>query len=242
MTRKQKQVINIAFFLLTMGTAGQVAAQNDSVKRDLVITPRVNSAGHFPFTGALLNRNINFDVNIFYERQKLGFFLFQSIDPVDRRSYVNYFQPGIFKRIDFSDNFRMRVFFGYIFSQTTGFRDKDSDYYSAATFYWTHGKLRIENTLLFFDLTLSAKLANRLFANYTAGKFRFDAYVWHRWAFASEFHSTSAAFAVNFPAIPLGKKISLTTSAMYQGYITQNKPDYALRSGVLISVAAPITL
>jgi hypothetical protein len=201
----------------------QSQAQNDSLERDLVITPRVNSAGHFPFTGALLNRHVNFDVNIFYERRKVGFFLFQSVDPINRRSYVNYFQPGVFKRFDFTPNFRIRVFYGYIFSQTIGFRDKDSDHYAATTGYWNFGKWGIENTALFFDLTLSAKLANRLFINYTWEKFRFDAYVWHRWAFANGFHSTSAAVAINFPKINLGKKTAITTGVNFQGAFVKTK-------------------
>ena len=63
-----------------------------------VITPRINSTGHFPFTGSYINKNVNADINIFFERKTLGFFLFKSHDLEEKNSIVNYLQPGIFKK------------------------------------------------------------------------------------------------------------------------------------------------
>jgi hypothetical protein len=215
----------------------------ESKKYDLIITPRFNSAGHFPFTGALLNKNLNFDFNIYYERNKYGFFIFQSFDLEDRHSYVNYLQPGVFRKFNVSPTVQFGLYFGYIFSQTTGFRDGDSDYYTALTTSWDiTEKIRLENTALFFDLTIQSKMANRLLLKYTLKNFRFDAYMWNRIILEDGNHSVSGSLAVNFPLIHLSDRVGIQTTASYQGYITENKPVWARRSGLLFSVAFPITL
>ncbi len=217
---------------------------NDTVEKPvLLVTPRFNSSGHFPFTGSLLNTNVNFDVNIFYEHKRNGFFLFKSFDLVDAHSGVNYFQPGIFHKFEFCPKFQMRAFFGYLFSQTAGFRDKDSDYYTAATAYWTiHPALKVENTALFFDLTQSGKLANRLLISYFWKGFKFDLYVWHRWELLNEFHATSACLAVNIPKIKLSDKLFIQNTISYQGYLSEAKPDWARQKGLLVSVAFPLNV
>jgi hypothetical protein len=208
---------------------------------DLVITPRFNSAGHFPFTGALLNRNINFDLNVFFEHRGYGFFIFKSWDLEDKRSFVNYLQPGIFRKFQLAPEFAVRVFFGYVFSQTSGFRDKDSDYFTAAVGYWTiNDKLKLENCALFYDLSQSAKLANRLLVSRDIKKFRIDFYVWHRIVFEQGIHATSASLALNFPRIKLSDALFIQTTFSYQGYITKTKPDFAMRDGFLFQVAFPL--
>jgi len=124
--------------------------------------------------------------------ERMAFFLFKSFDLADAHSGVNYFQPGIFRKFELSSKVQMRAFFGYLFSQTSGFRDKDSDFYTAATTYWAiHPSLKVENTALFFDLAQSSKLANRLLLSYLWKGFKFDLFVWHRWELESQFHATS---------------------------------------------------
>lgn len=233
--------------LAAMWFAAQAVAQSKPVidsaeKPTLVISPRFNSAGHFPFTGSLLNTNLNFDINVFYEHKNNGFFLFKSVDLVDSRSGVNYFQPGVFHKFNLTQKFYMRAFVGYLFSQTTGFRDKDSDYYTAATFYYTiHDNLKVENTALFFDLTQTQKLANRLLISYLSKGFKFDLYLWHRWEIPNSFHATSACAAVSLPKIKLSDAASVVATVSYQGYLSAAKPDYALQNGWLVSLAFPIT-
>lgn len=218
------------------------SAQEDTTRTtSLSITPRFNSAGHFPFTGSLLNKHVNFDVNIFYEHGQYGFFLFKSIDLEDRHSYVNYFQPGIFRRWDVRQNVQVRLFFGYVFSQTKGFRDKDSDYYTATTFYWSLlPDLKIENTALFFDLSQASKLANRFLVHYTRKGYRLELYAWHRWEFEKQFHAISASVALVFPDIKISKSVAIQNSISYQGYLSKSRPLFALPAGLLVSIAFPI--
>lgn len=213
------------------------------VTRHFSVTPRFNSSGHFPYSGALINRNINFDVNLYYENRGYGFFVFKSWDLEDRHSIVNYLQPGIFKKIKFSPSFQLGVFFGYLFSQTTGFRDEDSDYYTAAVAYWMLTEnLKLENTALFFDLTQSSKLANRFLLSWTIKSFRIDIYAWHRWVFEGAAHATSASLAVNLPRIRISEALSVQTTASYQGYLSEAKPDYAMRDGFLLTIGFPIEM
>lgn len=208
-----------------------------------VITPRINSTGHFPFTGSYINKNLNADINIFYERKTLGFFLFKSQDLEDKHSIVNYLQPGIFKKVQLSSNFKLRFFVGYLFAQTAGFRDPDSDYYAAVVGYWSIGEnIRMEHTALFFDLAQREKLANRFVFSYLISGFKFDALVWNRLVFEEASHSTSASLSVNFPPIKLSDKVSIQSTISYQGYLSRAKPEYAMRRGALFSVSFPIAV
>ena len=197
----------VVIFLLTACCTHSRAQQqkNDSVPEvTFVITPRLNSTGHFPFTGSYINKNFNADINIFYERKTLGFFLFKSQDLEDRHSIVNYLQPGVFKKVVITPSLKLRFFVGYLFAQTSGFRDADSDYYAAVVGYWSIGsKIRLEYTALFFDLSLGEKLANRFVFSYLTNGFKFDAFVWNRWVFGDGSSSTSAALSVNFPPIKI---------------------------------------
>lgn len=92
------------------------------------IVSRLNSAGHFPFTGSIVNRHVNADINIALEYQRWGLFLFKSHDLEQRDSPVNYFQPGVFRSISITPDIDVRFFFGYVFSQASSFRDPDSDF------------------------------------------------------------------------------------------------------------------
>jgi hypothetical protein len=223
-----------------------IAQQNkgDTISQvTFVITPRLNSTGHFPFTGSYLNKHFNADINIFYERKSLGFFLFKSQDLEDRHSIVNYLQPGVFKKVELGRSFKLRFFVGYLFAQTAGFRDPDSDYYAAVVAYWSvSDKVRLEHTALFFDLSQNEKLANRFVVSYLEHGFKFDAFIWHRWVFGDGSSSTSAALSVNFPLIGISKKVSIQSTISYQGYLSRSKPEYAMRNGVLFSVSVPITM
>jgi predicted glycosyltransferase involved in capsule biosynthesis len=216
----------------------------DSIpKRTFIITPRINSAGHFPFSGALLNKNANFDLNIFYENKGYGFFIFQSFDLEDKRSFVNYLQPGIFKKFILAKDVQLRLFAGYVFSQTNGFRDEDSDYFTAAVVYWTiQPNLKFESTSLFFDFNHSTKLANRFLMSYSLKGFRFDGYVWYRAVFEQNTHALSASLALHPPKAKIVGNLYIQTSISYIGYLTDTKPSFALRDGFLFSVAFPLSL
>jgi len=237
---------SLAGLVLLLIMAAGVHAQGmpgDSVKSTLIINPRLHSAGYFPFTGAMLNRDPVFDVNIFFERKRYGFFVFQSVDLVDRKSYVNYLQPGIFATCWINPKVRIRTFFGYIFSQTDGFSDSTSDYYAAVQGSWTiSDKVRIENTLLFYDLTLGTKLANRLLVSWAIGKFKADFYLWDRVVMGEKAHALSGSVGLTGPELKLSRKTSVLLTASYMGYITEHRPSFALGDGFLFTLAVPVNV
>lgn len=236
---------SVALLLLSTSLAsyGESSNPSDSTTRNvLVITPRLNSTGHFPFTGSLINHHLNADINVFYDSKYFGFFIFKSHDLQETHSIVNYLQPGIFANIPLSSTLKLRTFFGYLFSQANGFKDSDSDYYTAATLYWTIGNgFRLENTALFYDLNLGTKLAERLLFVWEKGKFRADLYFWHRLVLEKNNHATSGMLGITFPPINLSDNVSLLFTSSYQQYLTTNKPGYALRNGFLFSLAMPIS-
>jgi hypothetical protein len=233
----------LLLFVCPLLAQAQKPAKDSANRRTLIITPRINSAGHFPFSGALLNKNTNVDLNIFYEHKRYGFFIFQSVDLEDKRSFVNYLQPGIFRKFKLGQEVQLGLFAGYVFSQTTGFRDDDSDYFTAAVVYWTiHPQLKFESTSLFFDLSQSTKLANRFLLSYSLKGFRFDGYVWYRAVFEQNTHALSSSLALYPPKIKMASSLSIQASISYLGYLTDTKPDFALRDGFLFSVAFPLSL
>lgn len=235
---------------LLMGTVSDVHGTDhktepgDSVERPVfVINPRINSAGHFPFSGSLINHHVNADVNLLYARHVLGFFIFKSYDIEDPHSIVNYFQPGVFATAHVAPNFRVRAFFGYIFSQTEGFRDSDSDYYTAATLYWDiSNNIRVEHTALYYDYNINQKLANRLLIFWQEAKFKVSLYLWHRYVFDDGLGALSSSLALTFPIIKLSERASLELTSSYLGYLTSYKPDYARRDGFLFTLAVPVAL
>jgi hypothetical protein len=246
---KTSLIFNLSLVAIAFLITDPLLAQSKKVKKDsvnqrtFVITPRINSAGHFPFSGALLNKNANVDLNIFYENRGYGFFIFQSIDLEDKRSFINYLQPGVFKKFKLGQGVQLGLFAGYIFSQTNGFRDNDSDYYTAASVYWTiQPNLKFESTSLFFDFNHLTKLANRFLLSYSLKDFRFDGYVWHRAVFEQNTHALSASIALYPPKAKIAGNLYIQTSISYLGYLTDTKPSFALRDGFLFSVAFPLSL
>jgi hypothetical protein len=209
----------------------------------ILLNPRIHSSGYFPFTGAILNRNPVFDVNLFYEKKAFGFFVFQSFDLADRHSYVNYLQPGVFATLRFHSQVRVRAFFGYIFSQAQSFRDPDSDYYAALQLNWQLlPNFRLENTLLYYDYTTNKKVANRLLLEWAPWRIRISGFLWHRNVIEEGTSSVSGAVAVTFPIIRLSSRANVEVTATYMGYLTESKPDYALNDGAFVTVAVPMKL
>jgi hypothetical protein len=241
----------ICLFLLISNTT--IASGQDSLKLtrkknkgDFIINTRLHSTAHFPFTGSFINRHLNFDINLFYERNRIGAFLFKAQDLEDMHGIVNYLQPGIFKRFPVGKKLTFTLFGGYLFNQTARFSDKDSDVWGALNTSWTiNDHFKVENTALFFNLTkpeLNAQLANRTVISALVKDFKFDLYFWHNVVFETKFQFTSAALAINFPKIHLSEKIKIQNSFMYQSYISENKPSWAMRNGFLFTIAVPIQL
>lgn len=239
------------FLLISFATIG--ASGQDSLKRakkktkgDFIITTRLHSTSHFPFTGSFINRHLNFDVNVYYEKNRTGFFLFKAQDLEDKHGFVNYFQPGVFRRFPVGKKVVLSFFGGYLFNQTAGFSDKDSDVWGAFNASWSINEhFKIENTALFFNLTkpeLNTQWANRTVFSAMYSDFKFDLYLWHNIVFESNFQFTSGALAVTFPKIHISEKIKIQNSFMYQSYLSENKPSWSMRNGFLFTIAVPIQL
>jgi hypothetical protein len=239
--------------LIVLCVITQAHAQQDTVKTatTLQVLPRLHSAGYFPFSGALLNHSPVADVNVFYERNSaaratVGFFVFQSFDFKDRHSYANYFQPGLFGTVRLHPTFKIRGFFGYIFSQTRSFRDPgDSDYYAATTLYWDPTKhISIQNTVLFYDYNINRKLANRVLVSCTYNKFKADFYVWNRVVMAEKRQAVSASIALTFPIIKVGEKpnTSIQLTSAYMWYLTSYRPGFALDKGFIFTLGVPVNV
>ncbi len=172
-------LLGIAVLLVILMIDVRARDNGDTTHSKWTIIPRMHSAGYFPFTGALLNHNPVADVNLFFEGKNWGFFVFQSSDLKDYHSYANYLQPGLFATKMLGPKMRLRAFVAYVFGQTTGFIDDDSDYYVDAQLNWSlPGSIRMENTLLFYDLTIGKKLASRFLVEWSPGNFRAGLYVW----------------------------------------------------------------
>ncbi len=215
-------------------------------KGDFSITTRLHSTSHFPYTGSFINRHLNADINIYYEKNRVGFFLFKAQDLEEKHGFVNYLQPGVFKRFAVGQKLTLSFFGGYLFNQINGFNDNDSDVWGAFNAnYVINPHFKIENTALFFNLTkseLHPQWANRTVFSAMYNDFKFDLYVWHNIAFETNFQFTSGAVAINFPHIALSEKVKIRNSFMYQSYLSDNKPSWAMSNGFLFSIAVPIQI
>jgi hypothetical protein len=233
------------YVLLSIALNSNAQAGTDSVKPyTLIISPRLNSAGYFPFTGAVLNHNVNFDFTVAFQKDNRGFVLFQSFDLQNKNSPVNYFQPAIFEKFPVGRSLTLGVYFGYLFSQMNSFSDNgQSDYFGALTQRREISKnFCLENTMLFGNLTTQVNLVNRLVLLYTVKKFRFDLYLHERVVFETKDLSTSGAFAVNLPRLKLADKLFAVATLTCNSYLSKNRPAYALENGFLFSLAFPIDL
>lgn len=220
----------------------QPTDDSTKVKSTLTLTPRLNSAGYFPFTGSIINHHVNMDVNLFYEKGGRGFFLFKSFDPVDVHSSINYFQPGAFVTIRPRSAFRLRVFAGYLFSQTTHFRDEDSDFYSALGIYWDiTPQVKVQHTVLYYDVQTNSKLANRLLVTWQSKALKVDVYLWHRWVMEEHSEAISGSVAVTY-SLELSERCRMELTGSYLSYLTQEMPSYALRRGLVLTVGIPLAL
>jgi hypothetical protein len=236
--------VTIGLLLLFFSDSRAQSKSDPGTPYSLIISPRINSAGYFPFTGALLNHNANFDFTVAFQKSNYGFVLFQSFDLQDKNSEINYFQPVVFRKFNAGSSLTLGFYFGYLFSQTYSFSDKgESDYFGALTQEWEISKsLRLENTMLFGNLTSQLNLVDRAVLLYTLNKFRVDLYLHERVVFETKDLSTSAAFAVDLPRLKLADKLFVRGTLTYNSYLSKNRPDYALKNGFFFSLAFPIDL
>jgi hypothetical protein len=169
--------------------------------------------------------------------------VFKSQDLEDQISAVNHMQTGLLRTVQLWDDVAVLLGAGYIFAQTESFRDPDgSDYFTAGVVSWKPTDwLGVENTALFFDMSASMKLVNRLLLSGQVRGFGVDLYLWERVEFDEDRAATSAALAVTLPTTRLNETMSLKTTLTYLGYLSHTKPAFAQRNGFVLSLAAPMS-
>ena len=240
---KKYLIASVALLFFTIISRGQ-SKKESLYPYTLSITPRINSAGYFPFTGAILNRNTNVDLNVIFQKRGYGFLAFKSLDLEDKKSDINYLQSAVFKQFRVSKTVQVGLFFGYLFSQISEFKDVvGSDYFGAWTVYWDiNKKLRLENIMLITDVSTQQKIVNRILILYTVKKFRLNLSLHQREVPEINNFSASGSFGISLPKLKIVNKVSTQFTAAYQTYITANRPDFALKDGFLFSLAFPIEI
>jgi len=236
-------VVLLAVFCVAGVTVkAKTGEDSTKVKSTLSLTPRLNSAGYFPYTGSIINRHATADVNLFFEKRGAGFFLYKSIDLVDGQSYLNYFQPGAFVTLRPNSPWRLRGFVGYVFSQTAHFRDKDSDFCTALSFYWDVSRnVKVQHTVLYYDVQTTSKIANRLLVTWQSKLLKVDLYCWHRWVVEEQSKALSASLAMTYE-VNVSDRFAIQFTGSYMSYLTREVPSYALRRGLILTMAVPLDL
>lgn len=240
------RILFLGCFFSTPAYAQIPDSTDNSKNYSLLITPRVHSTGHFPYTGAYVNHNTVVDLNVYYERNGIGTFAFKSQGLGDNHSVINYGQLGICTPLSINDKLKVTPYVGYLFSQAKGFRDKNSDFWSGIVIRYKVGTyLVLENTALFLNLTepeLDAAFNNRSHAEITVGKFKFDLLLWYRNNFINHVQNVSGALAINFPPVKISDQISIRNVLAMQSYLTKEKPSFAMHRELLYSLVIPMNL
>jgi hypothetical protein len=236
-------------FLIIFEAVNTGFAQSSIVEtppKEFILTSKIHSTGHFPYSGSLLNNHLNIDFNLYYAKNNNGFFVFKAIDLEDFASDVNYTQVGGFRRFHVSKTITLTPYVGYIFLQTKGFLDKGSDVFVAFSPTYQSDKWKIENTTLIqsvLDPNYASTMANRLEIKYFMKPFNLSWFIWHNTTMIENAkQSLSTALVFQFPKVELAKNMPMQTSLMLQTYVSKYKPDYALAKGVVFSIIFPIEL
>lgn len=226
--------------------AQQVVSKTEDQSYSLELTPKLYSAGHFPYSGIYVNRNPNAELGIRYEGKHAGGFLSKNIDLGDFHSSLNYTTVGLFKSIHISKSIKFTPYVGYFFAQANSFMDTGSDLWASIVMKFTVNKwFLIENTSLFGNLLQQhsgASLANRLNLRITISGFKFDSYTWYTHVFSKSPHFVSGSFSITTPDWKINDNISIKTQVSMLQQLSSEKPESAMTRGFLASLFVPIDL
>lgn len=212
----------------------------------LVITPKLHSAGYFPYSGACFNYHPNIELNVTARYREVGAFVTKYFDFVDSRSSVNYTTVGLFGSVHINPRLKVTPYAGYFFAQKHSFMDKASDMWACLMIRLTISeRFWIENTSLVTNLmhhTATAGLVNRINAAVMIGKFRLDSYTFYTHSMHTSLHGVSASFAVTSPEWTLSHTVSLKVQASFLQQITDEWPEGAHERGFFMSLIVPIDI
>jgi hypothetical protein len=243
----KRKVIGLLFSLWYVeGVAQESESKADNGPYSLVITPRLNSAGYFPYSGTCFNYHPNVELNVTAKYKEVGAFVSKYFDFVDLRSPFNYTTVGIFGSVRINSWLKVTPYAGYFFAQKYSFMDEGSDLWAGlmiklaiTEYFW------VENTSLISNLIhhpAGAGLVNRLNAVLMIGKFRLDGYTFYTHSMNTSLHGVSASFAVTSPEWTLSQKVSLKAQASFLQQITDERPAGAFQRGFIMSLIVPIDI
>lgn len=239
--KKGFNLLGLLLFCLFSFAQSKINSPNN-INTDFSLTTKINSTGHFPYSGSLLNHHLNVDFTLYYRRHNLGFFIFKSFDLEDLSSDVNYLEPGVFARIPIGKKFTASPYAGFVFDQTESFADKSSDIFIALVTTFRENNIKIENTALIFNFLETGShryLTNRLEVNVSLKNATISWFAWHKTGLFGVKESVSTALSFKSPKLAFTKSLALESSIMFHTYLTCNKPSYALRRGVVFSLLFP---
>lgn len=207
-------------------------------------TTRVHSISHFPMGGVYVNNNPSMDFEASLDIGKTGIFMFKSIDLVDAQSPLHYATVGMSRTISIGSSLEFIPSTGYFLSQSSGFRGSDSDMWAAVSIKKKIGdNVYLLNTTMMGNLVVkehTPSMTNRLKINVTLSGFELDALVWYSQTLNQPIGYTSGSFGISTPKIPVNKVVSLKMHCAYQQFISQERPGFAMRRGVLFSLIMPL--
>jgi len=244
----KRKVIGLLFSLWFIagvkGTAQEAESKTGKQSYSLEITPKLNSAGYFQYSGALFNYHPNIELNVTVNYRRLGAFITKYHDFVDSHSPVNYTTVGLYGSVQISQRVKVTPYAGYFFAQKHSFMDKASDLWAGLVIRLTISKsIWIENTTLVSNLlhhTSAMALANRLNATLMIRKFRLDTYAWYTHSMHTPLHGVSTSFAVTSPEWAVSHTVSVKVQVSFLQQITHEWPAGAYERGLLVSLIVPI--
>src|SRR5882672_12379892 len=84
------------------------SAESDSLKQkvsSLLFTPRFNTLNMAPVSGNIVNRHVNLDLTLVYNRNRFTWTTVAGVDLEDGRSEMNYFLSNVRYKINLSKSF-----------------------------------------------------------------------------------------------------------------------------------------
>jgi hypothetical protein len=212
----------------------------------LLLTLKLHSTGHSPFSGTYINHHPNGELGLLFKYKHVGAFLNKNADFSDGRSGINYTTVGIFKSFVLGKSVKITPYLGYVLKQSYSFIDDNSDAWTcfvlrANITHW----LAFENTALFGNLIrhhANASFANRMNAVMSIGKFKVDVYAWYTHSLKSKYPFMSASAAITSPDWIITKSISARVQVAVMQQISSRRPDGCMHGGGLVSLIVPVDL
>ncbi len=197
----------------------------------LLLTAKVHSTGHSPFSGSYFNHHSNGEIGLLFKTRQIGALISKNVDFADVHSSINYTTVGFFKSFQLNESVKLTPYIGYFLRQSHSFMDDNSDAWTCLVARVNVNRwLAIENSTLVGNLIRhysKASLANRINATISIWKFKLDAYTWYTHAFNSASHFVSASLAITSPDWRITETVSARLQVAVMQQISNEIPKVA---------------